>query len=1156
MDSGATGNFILFRTVEKFMIPQQRKVSPIELRVIDGTPISQDGGYIRKETLPTTMRIQQHSEKIQFDIMKISGHNIVLGIPWLKKHNPTVNWERKELGFLRCKCTDVRPLQIQATQSPIDVKICAISTRAIQRIQRRNPEQICSLWMRPVSLCAISEKNDIPKEYEEFKDMFINDTKDLPLPKHEEWDHEIVLEPGKKPTFGPIYSLSEKELAMLRDYLDENLKKGHIRPSTSPAGYPILFVKKKDGTHRLCVDYRQLNNVTVKNRYALPRIDELLDRVQGAKWFTKIDLPGAYSLVRLKEGEEWKTAFRTRYGHYEYLVMPFGLTNAPATFQTLVNNILREYLDIFVIVYLDDILIYSKTREEHVQHVKKVLRALQKRNLPIKPDKCQFHVQTVGFLGFVISPEGIKMEQEKVRAILEWPEPTNVKEVQEFLGFANFYRRFIKKYSDRLVPITKLLQKDVPFKWTQQHSEAMTDIKARFTEEPLLVSPDPEKPYILETDASDYAMGGTLGQKVDGKLHPVAFYSRKFTDAELNYEIHDKELLAIVATLKEWRVYLEGPKYPVTIYSDHKNLTWFTTTKKLNQRQVRWSEALSAYNFKILYRKGSENARADALSRRADYLQNKKDISHAILKYGQEGNMEYNTQVLAATFTIENTVRVQQIKAAYEKDETTRAWLRELPDSLPKDPSFATTPEGLLLFNGLVYVPSGLRADIFSERHEDTTSGHQGIGKTLERITRNYYFPAMRKYVEKRISECTECNRNKASRHAPYGQLKSPKTPSGAWKSIALDFVVKLPLSREPLTGIEYDSILVITCRLTKYGYFIPYLEASTAEDLAYVFLRFIHSNHGLPEEIISDRDKLFTSRFWKSLMDQLGVKHKLSTAYHPQTDGQTERLNQTMEQYLRCFVNYQQNNWVKLLPMAQFAYNSAITETTKVSPFFANYGFEPEAYRQPKEFQALAQQAQMDVAQLKTLHEQLASDIKFLAHRSAIYYNKKRKKGPHLKRGDRVYLLRKNIKTQRPSNKLDHVKLGPFKIKKEVSSVNYELELPQGMKIHPVFHVSLLEPASPSTPLQVKPTLIEPGDQGEYEPEQILDLQDIDGQQHYLVKWKGYDTSDNTWEPIGHLKKCQRLVQQFHQRNPTAQYQDLAVKKAKAPIRQKPKKN
>ena len=249
------------------------------------------------------------------------------------------------------------------------------------------------------------------------------------MPKHQPWDHKIELETGKAPIFGPIYALSEKELKVLRGYLDENLKKGFIRESKSPAGYPILFTPKKDGSLRLCVDYRKLNDITIKNRYPLPNIGELQDRLGKAKIFTKLDLRGAYNLIRMKEGEEWKTAFRTRYGHYKYLVMPFGLTNAPATCQALINNVIRAHLDRSAIAYLDDILIYSESTEEHVSHVQEVLGCLSQAGLLLKPEKCEFHRRSVEFLGFVVSTKGISMSPEKIKAIAEWPTPHDVKEV-------------------------------------------------------------------------------------------------------------------------------------------------------------------------------------------------------------------------------------------------------------------------------------------------------------------------------------------------------------------------------------------------------------------------------------------------------------------------------------------------------------------------------------------------------------------------------------------------------------------------------------------------------------------------------------------------------------------------------------------------------
>ena len=293
---------------------------------------------------------------------------------------------------------------------------------------------------------------------------------DSSLPPHRgRLDHHIPLVEGAKPVYGPIYNLSETELQVLKNYVEEYLRKGFIRPSTSPFGSPVLFVKKANGDLRLCVDYRALNRVTVKNRYALPLISELLDRIKGAKYFTKLDLRDAFNQLRIAEGDEWKTAFRTRYGHFEYQVMPFGLTNAPASFQGYVNEALREYLDVFCVVYLDDILIYSSSLEEHVVHVRKILQQLLKNGLRAKPEKCQFHVREIGFLGFIISSTGVSMEPDRISTIVDWPTPTSVHDIQVFLGFANFYRRFIQGYSRIALPITALLRKkskSSKFEWT------------------------------------------------------------------------------------------------------------------------------------------------------------------------------------------------------------------------------------------------------------------------------------------------------------------------------------------------------------------------------------------------------------------------------------------------------------------------------------------------------------------------------------------------------------------------------------------------------------------------------------------------------------------------------------------------------------------
>ena len=1107
IDSGATGNFLDPRVVAENEYTAQRKKHPYRLTLVDGENTDYNDGWVNRETTELTMVMARgHKESIQFDITAIGHHQAILGMPWLKQHNPRIDWLNETIILDQCDCKTTTP-----------------------RLKRENAslgqEEICANSQEPEYLAQDSLLKNIPIVYKDFKELFLEEKGIEALPAHQPWDHSIPIEPGKDVPFGPIYQMSEKELQVLREYIDTNLKKGFIRESQSPAGSPVLFVPKPNGKLRLCVDYRLLNNVTIKDRYAIPLTHELQDRTNGAVIYTKMDLRGAFNLIRIKEGEEWKTAFRTRYGHYEYCVMPFGLTNAPATFQRMINNVLREYLDVFVIVYLDDILVYSKNVKDHVTHVRKVLQKLQEHHLQVDPEKCVFHTKKVEFLGYIITTEGVEMSKEKVKAVLDWPTPTSVKTVQSFLGFANYYRKFIKGYGGVAAPLTELTKKDQEFEWTEKAQHAFDTLKKQFTEEPVLRSFNPNKEIVLETDASDYAIGACLGQPgQDDKVQPVAYYSRKMTPAELNYDVHDKELLAIVEAFSHWRAYLEGSKYVVQVYTDHKNLIYFTTTKKLTRRQVRWSEELSAYDFRITYRKGSENGRADALSRQTEYEGYKVERERAILKQGPDG-LVYNHE-LATIAVIEDNTWENKLKEAYEKDEISKQQTQQISGSFSKD------NQGILRFKGLVYVPTTLRKEFVREQHSLPAHGHQGVKRTFERMSRDYYFPGMRKAIETEIMECNECNKSKATHHAPYGLLKSPKVADKAWKSVAMDFIVKLPPSREPLTNIRYDAILVITCRNSKYGYFIPYKEGSTANDFAYAFLRTIIANHGLPEEIISDRDKLWTSKFWTTLMAQLGANHKLSTAYHPQTDGQTERLNQTLEAYLRMYVNYDQDNWVEKLPLAQFAYNSSISEPLGTSPFYANYGYDPVAYRQPRADPTRAEKAITQVENLRTLQQQLSLDLEFCNTRSAIYANKKRSQEPSLKKGDKVYLLRRHIKTKRPSDKLDFKKFGPFRIAEKISSVNYRLELPKTSKLHPVFHVSLLEPARGNTPVDTNAELQPEHDADVYDVEQILDKRVRQDTTEYLIKWLGWDDIHNTWEPGNNLN-CPEKLAEFRSRNP-----------------------
>ena len=423
----------------------------------------------------------------------------------------------------------------------------------------------------------------VPIDYHDYLDVF-SKRKGTTLPPRRSHDHHIHLDDNTTPPFSPIYSLSEVEQLALREFLDENLKNHFIRPSQSSAGAPVLFIKKKDGSLRLAVNYHGLNKITKKDQYPLPLIPDLLDRLRTAHVFTKLDLRGAYNLVRIADGDEWKTAFRTRYGSYEFQVMHYGLTNAPASFQHFMNEVFKDLLDMCIVVYLDDILIYSETPDEHLSHVREVLRRLRAHNLYAKVEKCTFNVDTTDFLGFIVGPDGLRMDNAKIQVIRDWPTPRRVKDVQSFLGFANFYRRFIASYSDITIPLTRLTHKDAPWVWSSQCEDAFQLLKAAFTSAPILHHFEPSLPPVVETDASDYAIAGVfLVRTDDGDIHPVAFYSRTLSGAELNYDTHDKELLAVFEAFKVWRHYLESPHHTIDVVTDHKNLEYFSTTKVLTR---------------------------------------------------------------------------------------------------------------------------------------------------------------------------------------------------------------------------------------------------------------------------------------------------------------------------------------------------------------------------------------------------------------------------------------------------------------------------------------------------------------------------------------------------------------------------------------------
>src|SRR5882724_682037 len=428
--------------------------------------------------------------------------------------------------------------------------------------------------------------------YHDFVDIF-SKSKASKLADHRPYDLKITLDEGTSLPYGPIYSLSQEELAALRKFIDENLATGLIHPSCSPHGAPVLFIRKKDGSLRLCVDFRGLNRISKKDRYPLPLISDLLDAPRKARVYTKIDLWHTYHLVQISPGDEWKTAFQTHYGSFEWLVMPEGLTNALTAFQRFMNDIFVDMINIIVIIYLDDILTYSDNISEHKLHIREVLRRLHANGLFACADKYEFHVTSCKYLGYMLSPEGLTMAPYKVQIIQDWLEPRKVKDIQSFLGFANFYHRFIYGYSEITVLLTHLTCKGTPWHCSDECHSAFEALKKAFTTALVLTHWIPDTQITVKTDASDYSLAAVLSITTpDGDLHPIAFHSWTFSAPDLNYDVHDKELLTIFEAFKRWRHYLEGSGLPIDVITDHWNLQYFSTTKILTCRQAHWSEYL------------------------------------------------------------------------------------------------------------------------------------------------------------------------------------------------------------------------------------------------------------------------------------------------------------------------------------------------------------------------------------------------------------------------------------------------------------------------------------------------------------------------------------------------------------------------------------
>jgi hypothetical protein len=727
--------------------------------------IATPGGKIATNQLNQSVPIQlgSHIVKTTLLVLGLENVDIILGANWITLHQVV--------------------LDVASRIVEINSPFCGSFTLILPS---QGSTQSCAFSMTELPL----KKIPVVCEY---ADVFPDEL--LGMPPDRDIEFAIELQPGTTPISKRPYRMPPVELAELKKQLQELLDKGFIRPSTSPWGCPALFVKKKDKSLRLCIDYRPLNAVTIKNKYPLPHIDVLFDQLVGAKVFSKIDLRFGYHQIKIRASDIPKTAFSTRYELYEFLVMSFGLTNAPEYFMYLMNSVFMPELDKFVVVFIDDILVYSKSEEERVGHLHVVLQRLREHHLYAKLSKCDFWLKKIKFLGHTISQAGIAIDPDKVQEVMNWKPPTTVRQIRSFLGLAGYYQRFIPDFSRIAKPITELLKKEAKFVWSQKCEDAFHALRQHLTTAPVLAQPDSSKPFDVYCDASSTGLGCVLMQ--DNRV--IAYASRALRPHEQNYPTHDLELAAVVHALKMWRHYLMGTH--CNIFTDHKSLKYIFTQADLNMRQRRWLELIKDYDLEVHYHPGKANVIADALSRKLQCICVLMDSRiNTLCDELSKMQIEVIPSGSLSHISVEPALQ-DQIFMAQLSDKGVQLIKENLHQKVEKYKCFRQDEKGVLWFKNKLVIPKNkdLKKEILDEAHLSKFSMHPGNTKMYHDLKPLYWWTRMKREIAQYVSECDTCQRIKASHLKPPRALQPLSIPSWKWDDISMDFIVDSWVCPTPL---------------------------------------------------------------------------------------------------------------------------------------------------------------------------------------------------------------------------------------------------------------------------------------------------------------------------------------------------------------------
>ena len=1079
VDSGATENFMSLAYARWLKLPIKRMGSPRKLFNVDGT--ENKSGNLEFYT-DLSVRTGTATTQLRFFLSDLGEHRAILGYPWFAAVQPNIDWKK---GWI-----DHAQLPIIMRAENAKRANFAPRTQNAPRPAKTDQYYMCRATIHPTQSKPRNVDHQIPKEYARHEKVF-SEEQSQRLPQHTIWDHAIELLPDAPATLpARLIPLHQKEKEEMHKFVAEHLKRGTIRESWSPYAASFFFIKKKDGKLRPVQDYRPINKWTKKNRNVSPLIPQTIDRLSGCTLFTKFDVRWGYNNVRIQPGDEWKAAFLTPEGLFEPTVMFFGLTNSPATFQMMMNTIFRrEVAKGWLSVYMDDIAIHTtphpgETDEQHTArhrlYTHHILDVLEKNDLYLKPEKCEFEKDEIEYLGVIVGRNSLRMDPKKLQAVASWPVPRNPTGVRQFLGFTGYYRYFVPNYSKIARPLLELTRKTIKWHWDEPQTKAFEELKTRMCSKPVLTQPDYEKRFYLQTDASAYGVGAVLSQ--EGKtsptlakrskpvLHPISYYSATFTPTERNYDIYERELLAVMKALAHWRSYLGWTKVPFTILTDHANLQYWKAPRNLNRRTARWHADLQEYDYEIQHIPGKANTTADALSRPPDADQGGFDNQGVTII----PSLQFKT-VTATTTT------------------------GEPPNE-------------------------GRKRSIMALVHDHSVAGHPGRDETIRKAKQHLLWEGMNQWIADYVKGCATCQQNKILTHKTKVPLYRIPTEKGAlpFQRIAMDLITGLPVHNGK------DAILtVVDHGCSRAAVFLPCTTTITGPGIAQLYMDHIYRWFGLPTKVISDRDPRFTSHFGRALSQKLGIQQNLSTAFHPQTDGLSERKNQWVEQYLRLVTSASPEDWTHWMAIATAVHNNRRNATTGLSPNEVLFGYEAELI--PKDTPPANNEAAQQRAEALTEKRAQAIDA----------INEAAKTGKTIpsqfRVGDQVWLEATHLKLRYQKTKLAPKRYGPFKVTKEISPVAYQVMLPTSWGIHNVFHASLLSPYHETTAhgpnfSRPPPDLIE-GEE-EYEVERVVHHRNYGRARtlQYLVKWKGYPDSDNTWEPADQVH-APELIEEYHRR-------------------------